>query len=264
MLPSGLEQALVLLSGALVVAVLLRWAAAGLIRPYRYFALFLAFSLVRDLAGIALLSLRIAHRTQLYANFWCVTTVLLWILYLLIAYELYSSVLDNYPGISALGRSTVVALFGISIGVVILTLGVDLQTASTRFDYILRYFTVTERALSSTMVFLLLGISAFLAWFPVPLPRNVVTHCLLLAAYFLSKGFAYLVRNVAGADVTRTVSTGVLLVWMLCLLGWLVFMTRKGQQAIISLRERWDPSEQERLLGQLQAMNALLLRATRK
>ncbi|MBV9612562.1 MAG: hypothetical protein JO091_08820 [Acidobacteriaceae bacterium] len=42
---------------------------------------------------------------------------------------------------------------------------------------------------------------------------------------------------------------------------WVLFITPQGETVPVRLGHRWDRKEQDRLIGQLEAMNASLLRA---
>jgi hypothetical protein len=67
-----------------------------------------------------------------------------------------------------------------------------------------------------------------------------------------------------GQGATRNVSLALQSVNALCLLAWLFAITRAGEKFALSVRQRVDPAEQERLVEQLQTINAVLMRASRK
>jgi hypothetical protein len=49
-----------------------------------------------------------------------------------------------------------------------------------------------------------------------------------------------------------------------CLLVWLVYLDRRGEQRKIRPGHSWRRADQERLIGQLEAINAALVRSARR
>jgi len=103
-----------------------------------------------------------------------------------------------------------------------------------------------------------------LVFYPVPLSRNVFVHTVVYAVYFLSLTMTYFVRNVAGPDVVLPLNIVLQAVTVLTLLAWIVLLSPAGEQVVISVRPRWAPEEEQRLVRNLDSINAALLRAARK
>ena len=83
------------------------------------------------------------------------------------------------------------------------------------------------------MLFLLL-ILLWLTRYPVPLSRNVVVHSLAYTILFLSNTAGLLVRVILGKDLSRSVSTFFLGIGAACILIWLVFLTKKGEEVRVN------------------------------
>jgi hypothetical protein len=175
------------MTGAYGVLAVRLWST-GLFRRYSFFFGFIVFRVVRALLLAALHS----YSTP-YAWVWMVTQPVLWILYILVLLELYALVLESYKGLATVGRWALMAGLGLAVGISALSLGADLSSES---EYpLLRYWTVIDRGVQSSLVLFLLFITMFLAWYPLKLSRNVVVHSVVYAAYFLSGACGVLIHN---------------------------------------------------------------------
>lgn len=249
----------------------LRLRLTGLHRTYRFFSAYLLFRVLRAVLligvpwGVKLFEGKpnTPFATNAYGWVWMLTEPLLWVFWVLVVLELYSLVLQNYRGIASLGRW--VLLIGSVLAVVIsfLTLQADLANPGAPYPA-LRLFLVIARGVDSSLVIFLLVISCFLAWYPVPLSRNVVVHCIVYAGYFLSLTLVVLLRNLVGSAVTQGVSILLSCVTLVCLLVWICLLNREGEFAKVRLRPRGAEEREEELVGHLAAINSTLLRAARK
>jgi hypothetical protein len=243
----------------------------GLHRSYRYFSAYLLFRVLRSLVligvpwGERLLQGKpnTPFATNAYALVWMLTEPVMWVFWVLVVLELYSLVLQNYKGIASLGRW--VLLTGLAIGVAIsfLTLQADLSNVGEQVPTI-RLFLAMGRGVASSLVIFLLVISCFLAWYPVPLSRNVVVHCIVYAGYFLSLTMALLLRNLVGNSVTQAVSMVGTCTSLVCLVVWICLLNGAGERVKVRLRPHWGEDREEELVGHLEAINSTLLRAARK
>jgi hypothetical protein len=201
--------------------------------------------------------------TNAYGWVWMLTEPILWVFWVLVVLELYSLVLQNYKGIASLGRWVLLTGLGVAVAISFLTLQADLSNAKEQVP-IIRLFLVVDRGVASSLVIFLLVISCFLAWYPVPLSRNVVVHCIVYAGYFLSLTLVVLLRNLMGNAVTQVVSILGSCVTLVCLVVWIGLLSREGESAKVRLRPRWAEEREEELVGHLAAINSTLLRAARK
>ncbi len=231
---------------------------AGLHRVFPFLFIYLLYRLVR---GVALYYLPFG--TNLYGWSWVASAPLFWLAYILVVLELYSLVLRSYPGIASLGRWVLIAGLVISIGASGLSLRFDLSNPSELYRAVL-FATSIERGVMTSLAIFLLVITLFLVWYPVPLSRNVVMHSMVCALYFLGSTMGLLVRNLTGHGVTMAVNIGLSTLDLACLALWAALLTRAGETSTMVLRNHWRPEQQQRLMEQLSAINASLLRAARK
>jgi predicted PurR-regulated permease PerM len=99
--------------------------------------------------------------------------------------------------------------------------------------------------------------------FPIQLSRNVIIHSILYATFFMSNSMGILIVNLTGNRLSIAVSTCLMGVSVLCMIGWLVLMSREGEQKIMAIRHP-VPVDESRLVAQLAEINATLLRARKQ
>ena len=250
------------------VVLSLRLRHQGLHRVYRVFAAYVLFRAARSVALVTLPRVwyAVIHRPYLpYANnaygwLWTLTEPVVWILQVLIVLELYSLVLQNHKGIASAGRWVVLA--GLTIATVLssLTLPSELSHSAEKYT-ILRTFFLISRGLDASLVVFLLIITAFLAWFPVPLNRNVVLYSTVYALYFTVGTLAELARNLGGLATWSVVNLAINGLELLCLGVWIAFLNRAGEARMVVVRQSWTAEHEELLIRQLEAVNASLMRS---
>lgn len=249
----------------------LRLRRQGLHRIYRVFAAYLLFRTARTLALAIVPPIwyGVHHRpyfpfsNNVYAWGWTLTEPVLWVLDVLVVLELYSLVFQNYKGIASMGRWAVFA--GLAIAVVLSSLSLPSELSHSAEQYtILRSYFIVSRGLDASLVIFLLFISAFLAWFPVPLNRNVVLYSTVYALYFMTGALAELAGNLGGIAARNAVNIAVHGVDLLCIGVWIVFLNRTGEAKTVVVRHAWTPQREELLVKQLAAVNASLLRSARR
>lgn len=243
----------------------------GLQRTYRFFSVYVAFSVISAvalLAAVPLVRLLTGDSSphlagNVYARTWFATEPVTWMLYILIVLEMYGLVLQKYPGIASLGRWAIFVGLGIALAITALTLSADFSNPSEEFP-IIRTVLVGGRAIASSLVIFLLLITAFLSRYPVPLSRNVIVYSIVYAVYFLSMTLAILVRNVAGAGTIDAVNLVNSTISVMCVVVWVKYLNRLGEAQTVTLRHRWRPEHAQHLIEQLDSINASLLRTARK
>jgi hypothetical protein len=102
----------------------------------------------------------------------------------------------------------------------------------------------------------------FLAYFPVPLARNVRVHLCVFAVYFAVRTGLSFVRSVFGPEWAPTINVFSHLLGIACLVAWTALLARLGE--ITPLVRHSHPASDARLLAQLESINDTLLRSTRK
>ncbi len=239
-------------------ALLVKLWRQSLSRTYRFFALYLLVQLAQ---GVTLAFVK--HWSDEYFFIYLGSAAAAIVLALLAILEIYALVLGRFAGIGTLGRWAVTAGLAVSLGVAGISLYPDLGNPADPYPVLL-FFNVFQRAAYSALLLFLLFITAFVVWFPIPLSRNVILHTLVFACLFASQAILLLLRNVVGVGLVRPLSTLSLAVEGLCLLAWICFLTPAGETQKTVFGHRWRPEETERLVKQLNTINATLLRSARK
>ncbi len=253
------------------LALYIRLRLNGLHSTYRFFAAYLLFRVFRAalLAAVPPIARLIDSRPNVpfasnaYAWVWMLTQVVLWFFYILVILELYSLILQNYKGISSLGRWALMVGLLVSLAFSSGTLWTDLGNPGEKFPTLLYLFAI-DRGITSSLVIFLLLITGFLVWYPVPLSRNVVVHCIAYAAYFLPSAVVLLLRNVMGSHVTQIVNIALSCITIMCLAVWITFLNREGETKMFRVLRRPAAQDEDILIEHLAAINSTLLRAARK
>jgi len=224
---------------------------------YRLFLAYLLFDTVRSLV----LWFH-SPGSDFFRNLWLSTEPVIWLFYVLVVLELCSLVFKDYRGIHALGRWIIYGSSAISVLVSIITVLPTWRKSTEAVVSFQRYLMI-ERGVDFAIVLLLLLLLAFLVLFPVQLSRNVIVHSILYAIFFMSNSMGILIVNLTGYRLSIAVSTSLMGVSDLCLIGWLLLMTREGEQKIMAIRHP-VPVDESRLVAQLAEINATLMRAKKQ
>jgi riboflavin transporter FmnP len=125
---------------------------------------------------------------------------------------------------------------------------------------------VLDRAVSTVALIALISILAFILWFPVQMPRNLPILSSGFVVYFAAKTALWLIRNYLSLSEYNTETVGIVMnsVLPLCMVYWLFFLTPAGATEEVRTGHSWRLEEQARLMGQLESMNAMLLRSARR
>ena len=250
----GLGRGMVYLNLAAVLALLVRLSALGLFRIYRsLFFYLLTYTL--QFVATAILPIRSAAYGYSYMAGESANVALS----MLVVLELYRLALAGQPALAGFGRKTVA--YAMALAALVAAGGVLLDATvppgQTRFTH---HFLTAERTMDFAILIFLLLISAFLIWFPVKVRRNIVLYMAGFAVFYLSRTFGLLMINLlprASLSVVNKVFTGFS---FCCLIAWLFGLRRESEDTATTLGHRWNPAAMERLSGQLETINAALVR----
>lgn len=235
-----------------------RLYSAGLHRIYSFFFASLVFALLRSAALFPF-----STRTSTYYRIWASTEPVLWVSYVLVVFELYSLVLKQYRGIYSVGRMFFFAAVATSTVISALTV-LPTMTGRLATDRLLNYYALMERGVVTSLAIFLLLLLALVTWFPVPLSRNLLIHCSVYSTYFFAVNVIDLYWHLGGPEATYWRNMSRFAVALGCYLCWTFFLSRSGEHRTAALHLGRSPSEEKRLLGQLEGLNATLLRTARK
>ncbi len=255
---AGIQQILWAGVIALAFSLAMLMLVRHLHRIYCFFFIFLIFEVVRSLVLFP-----IPPRSNLYYWIFVTSQPISWFLYVFVVLEIYSLAFKEHRGIASLSRWVLSSCLLAAIGISALTLGADLAKPAVSFRILVLYSVIERGVVSSLLLFLLL-ITAFLVFFPLPVRRNLAIHTTLFSAYFLSTALALFLRNLAGYQISRAISTVLLGIDIICFALWILLLRREGETTVRAIRGRWQPEDEARMLQQLDAISSALLRHSDK
>jgi hypothetical protein len=258
-------QAITILGSALTVLKLL---STGLYRRYRIFFTYFVLRLPSMTLFLVLTNLKglpggngINSNLYFYAFYYIEPLML--VFYILVVVELYSLVLERYKGLYTLGRWAMYAAVAISGTISIVSLLPKIAASTPEPSRRLMYELAAERGVDFALVIFILLIVWFLGRYPVPLSRNVVVHTVIYAVFFLSESLALLWRTLLGYQINITVDVISTAVSSACAVAWWLMLSAKGEEVKVHVPEI-RPESEERILEQLDLLNATLLRVSKK
>lgn len=261
------------ISDGLAVALVVRLLLLRLHTVYRVFSAFLLLDL---LSSFVFFLEKFAYRSHFayrswmdYRVTWMILRPLAWVLILWMVYALLDAMLANLPGILKLSRRILNGVFVAAVLVALLTARPEYAASGIAgsSDPVLRGLAVAfvlERVIFMAALLVLFGMLGFILWFPVEMPRNLVVF---------STGFVVFFSAMTGLLLAHTHWPNVnleffnvleVLLLAACYAYWLLFINRAGETRPVRMGHSWQPGEQQRLIGELEAMNAALLRASRR
>ena len=202
-------------------------------------------------------------RSNLYFYMYLYSVPLMLLAYIWVVIELYSLILERYKGLYTLGRWAMYAAIIISSAISIITLLPKLGPSLTEPSRRLMYEYAAERGVDFALVIFILLIIGFLSRYPVALSRNTVVHTVIYSIFFFSDAAVLLWRAVLGfhvAGIANAIAGGISAA---CTLAWAFLLTSNGEEVRAQLPQI-RPDDEERILHQLDALNATLLKVSRK
>ena len=247
------------------LVLIIRLLVLRLERVYRVFCLFLMAEFLASL--LAFLDALSPNSFPDYRIMWMASRTVIWIFTLWTVYSLLNAVLLRLPGILKFSRKVLNSAFVAAIILGILSIRPE-YSASGFSGYndpvarILGLWIVLDRVVCTVALLVLLSILAFVLWFPVEVSRNLIVFATGFLVYFAAKTALWLTRSFWSHESLNLVSNLNMFIASGCFAYWAVFINRAGATVPVTIGHTWRPREQERLIGQLEAMNAALLGAT--
>lgn len=257
-------------SDVLLIILVIRLLSLKLHSVYRIFAAFLAFDFLSSLGTIVRETTHIPHFD--YRIYWMCMRVVAWTFYLCIVYALLHAILLKLPGIYKTSKKILNVTFVSVIALSLFTIRLDVAVSGStgylsRFvDPVGRAVRITfdlERVISTVALLVLIIILGFVLWFPVQMPRNLAVFSTGFIVFFLVNTALLLSRGIYSRAAMVMASDIGMFVVAACYAYLALFINPQGEQAPVRLGHGWAPEQQQRLIGQLEAMNAALLRARR-
>lgn len=255
------------LSDILSICLVLRLHALRLHSIYRVFCIFLLFDVFSSL--IALYELSSKNALLDYRLTWMSLRLVAWILTFWMVYVFISAVLHSLPGILNFSRKLLNYILPIAIIIAALSFRPEygasgLSVMSDPIDHALGIAIILERVVATIALLVFTAILAFVLWFPVQMPRNLAVFSVGLVFYFGAKVALLLIHSYVPHASADLVNNGISLVLSACFIYWGIFIRADGESTPVRMGHSWRKHEQERLIGQLEALNAALLNLGRR
>ena len=203
----------------------------------------------------------IPRLTNLFAKVYFAVIPMHWVLYFLLAYEVYQRVLEEHKGIASAGRWVVTGGVGVAALVTAVTMLAELSAGTQKYP-VLFGFHVAERAVSTALALLLLILLSFLLYFPVLLRRNSLLLVTGLTVYFLFKTLLLLMRNLMGPETYLVLSTSNQILNLAITATWLWRLIPHQADQMSGPRAAVPKERAEEMLRRLGHMNEVLLRSS--
>jgi hypothetical protein len=184
------------------------------------------------------------------------------ILYILVVWELFSVVFRNYAGLRSLSRWVMAA------GAVVALIGFILSFATIGFvayqpsRFSARVLTF-ERGIAFGLVIFIVIMLFFISRYPIKLPRNSVVLCMFYSVWFLGDAAVLVVGSFLSKGYRFAINDALALLEIGSYLGWALLLSKTGEIQETRIRRDISPELETALIGELDAMNELLLRAGR-
>lgn len=255
-------------SDCVAIALVLRLLTLQLHRVYSLFCLFLIFEVA--LSGVALWIHTADPAGVNYGVVWLSTAPVGWVLYIAMVYTLLTALLTKLPGILRFSRRVLHLSFLAALVIGIATARPEFlahEKTVGHIDFLNRLLAagfVGERIFSMVAALALIATLAFILWFPVQMPRNLAVFSVGFIIYFAARTVYLVVYSFWPGLNINLINIVQLSIATFCLLYFLIFINKAGEEAPARIGHSWNAAQQERLIGQLEAMNAALLRAARR
>jgi hypothetical protein len=244
------QQILLVAQIVALVALCARLWWDGLYKIYTGFFGYLVVELLQ-----MLVPLFVSLNSPMYRVYYVVSQALVICFSALVILELYSIILRGLAGIEKVSRRYIKVTLLLAILISLLPSRLE-KTSNTLTGYLF----VFQRPIMSSLFILILLIAGFLVYYPIPIGRNVLVYLVGFAVYFIATGTTVFIRNL-GHYWGRPMSDVYMGVYFTSLALWLFALSRSGETKRVVVGHLWNPSDEGRLLAQLEAINASLLRS---
>jgi hypothetical protein len=201
-------------------------------------------------------------RSTTYAWFWIATEPLLWIFYVGMVVELSRLILQQYQGLYTVFRWAMLVSVIIATAVSAASLIPKIPPDALQRSKYLGLFLAGERGLDLSLAIFILLILLFLSRYPVTLSRNVRVHAVVYSVYFLVNTAGLLLRSLFGLKQSPELNLVFMLASTGAMVAWLLLLSPAGE-IIPAVASRINTEQEQRLLAQLDSLNATLLKSRR-
>jgi hypothetical protein len=195
-----------------------------------------------------------------YQKVWILSELIVLLFYVLLVRELYGLVLDKYKGLYTLGRWAMYIAMAVSLIISALSLLPRINPSMAQPSKIMAYVLAADRGIETALAIFIVLLLLFLSRYPVKLSPNVRIHAVIYSIFFLSNTFVVLMRSLFGLRLAAEASIALMAVAAVCVVAWLILLSPAGAEVQIPLGNSHGAQHEHRLLSQLDALNAALLK----
>ncbi len=232
------------------------------------YSVFVVFLGVQLIGSVAYFACKRWHQLD-YRVIWFLFTATLALFSLFLVYSLAKAVLAELPGILRFSRIFLNIVFPVAIIVSFSTAKSEywltpVDDFDQRLSHLIAMFIIADKGISLACVLIMIAILGFILWFPVKMSKNLAVFSVGFVIYFACKtGLELLILyNATSGKTEAALDLGVNLVLITCFLYWIFFIDSKGQVTEVRIGHGWHREEQEKLIGQLEALNGALMRSS--
>ena len=243
-----------LLVGSAFMAVKL--VTTGLYKKYPFFFAYFVFRVPNSLWPLLT-----DFRSDTYFYAYMFTLPITVVFYVLLVMELYRLVLADYKGLQSAGRWAMYASLAGALVISVLTLIPKITPTMAQRSKAVGLVAFSERGVYTALALFIILLLAILSRYPIQLRRNVRVHAVIYSIFFLSGGVVMLIRAVLGLKDVTMVNLLSTVINLACVFSWLILLKPAGEA--VAQRTVASNSHEERLMLQLEGLNAALLRVSR-
>jgi hypothetical protein len=229
---------------------------AKLHHTYRWFLFFLLVVAVATPA-----SLFLDQGSSNYLRFYKFVQPVMWFFYIGIVIELYRHIFERHKGFYSIGRWIVFVSVGLSVAVSAAMMLSKITPEMPQLSKTLLRYDAVNRGIDLALAACLFLMLVVLAFYTVPLSRNLRLHSALFTCFFISSTLTTIIRNVFGLKYIVALDVALLAVSCVCLFSWSILLSREGEVVRNSAPAWFGAQNEERILEKLDALNAAVLRA---
>jgi len=256
MTSASVESSLQILSLLCCLLAVARLIQLRLVRVYPFFFSFLCIPLALQAVVVTYGPGSLAF----FWSWWCLEP-LRNISYILVVWELFSAVFRNYAGLRSLSRWVMgLAAAFAPVGLVLTMLAPGSKIVSKTMTFRLVRF---ERGITFGLVIFIIILLYFISKYPIKLPRNNVVLCILYTIWFLGDSAFLLTASFLPKGHEDIMNDGLAVFEIGSYLGWAVLLSKTGEYQETRVRQNISREREQVLIGELTAMNEVLLRAGR-
>jgi hypothetical protein len=198
--------------------VLLRLILSGLVGSYKWFTLYIACSLARDILTIVITSAHLFTRAMWPV--YSITEPIILGLQILVAVEVYEGIAQGYLGIGSFGTWLLAIATGVGIVVSAVLSLIDARGLSP-------WLFLVKRNVAAVLAIFLLCVAWMLIYITATLRPNVIFHCRILTLYLAGIVFGYFGANIGVSRIIASIY--MLSCCVVCFLLWAILLRRDGE-----------------------------------